>query len=225
MTKHHQESPAFELGALEKEGGLWGFRFSGGHAAMRFLYPKEEAARRARMLMFEALKGVADPGKTTRNVGKSISSARPPRKLRHWVHTLLEEGALDSLPGKIIEGFLVALIVANVAAVAFETIPAIDAQFRAALLFFERASLLVFTLEYVLRVWSCIDDPRVAVKGAVKGRMLFALRPLMIVDFLAFAPSVLGLFFGFDLRVLRVFRLFRLLKLARYATEKGQHCR
>lgn len=39
----------------------------------------------------------------------------------------------------------------------------------------------------------------------------------MIVDFLAFAPSIMGFFFGIDLRVLRIFRLFRLLKLARYS--------
>jgi voltage-gated potassium channel len=37
------------------------------------------------------------------------------------------------------------------------------------------------------------------------------------VDFLAFAPSYLGVFLGIDLRVLRIFRLFRLLKLARYS--------
>jgi voltage-gated potassium channel len=134
-----------------------------------------------------------------------------------WTHTLLEEGQPDSVAGRLIETLLIALIVANVAAVALETIPSIDSRFATLFFAFEEFSLVAYTLEYIARIWSATEDPRIAARGAWRGRISFALRPLMMVDFLAFAPSIFGLFFGIDLRVLRIFRLFRLLKLARYS--------
>ena len=137
--------------------------------------------------------------------------------LRQWTHTVLEEGQVDSLIGTIIEALLVLLIIANVAAVALETIPSMYGRFRGAFSAFEQFSLFAYGLEYILRVWSSVEDPRIAVRGPLNGRAAFALRPLMLVDFMAFAPSILGLFLGFDFRVLRIFRLFRLLKLARYS--------
>lgn len=137
--------------------------------------------------------------------------------LRQWTHTILEEGQVDSRAGLVIEVLLVALIVANVAAVALETIPSVYGKFGSLFSAFEKFSLLAYGLEYLARLWSSVEDPRIAVRGPSQGRMLFALRPLMVIDFLAFAPSILGLFLGFDFRVLRIFRLFRLLKLARYS--------
>lgn len=136
---------------------------------------------------------------------------------RQWIHTLLEEGQPDSIPGRLIEAMLIALIVANVTAVALETIPSIYARFASWFSIFEVFSLAAYGIEYAARLWSAIEDPRIAARGRWRGRLFFALRPLMIVDFLAFAPSIFGLFFGVDLRVLRIFRLFRLLKLARYS--------
>src|SRR5690242_111833 len=72
-------------------------------------------------------------------------------------------------------------------------------------------------LKYVLRIWTSVEDPaRWRARPRLR-RVAFALRPLMIVYFLAFAPSDLGFVFGIDLRVLRIFRLFRPLRLARYS--------
>lgn len=145
--------------------------------------------------------------------------AFPPERatLRQWTHTVLEEGQSDSRAGLVIELLLVALIVANVIAVALETIPSVYGKFGPLFTGFEKMSLVAYGLEYLARVWSSVEDPRIAVRGAWHGRTMFVLRPLMVIDFLAFAPSILGLFLGFDFRVLRIFRLFRLLKLARYS--------
>lgn len=136
---------------------------------------------------------------------------------RAWVFALLEEGELTSLWSRIAETVLIGLILANVAAVALETIPSIDKHWHKLLGHFERLSVIAYTLEYAARMWCSIEDPRVAARGPIRGRLAFALRPLMIVDFLAFAPSYLRFIFPIDLRVLRIFRLFRLVKLARYS--------
>ncbi len=55
----------FELGALEHEGVLWYFTLSGPHGGISLKYRSEEGARRARMLIFEALKDVVQPGTET----------------------------------------------------------------------------------------------------------------------------------------------------------------
>lgn len=136
---------------------------------------------------------------------------------RQRIYALLEEGMMESRLGRLIETALVALIVFNVVAVALESVPSIYGRFHAAFGAFEQVSLAAFTVEYFLRLWVSVEDPRIAARGPFRGRVAFALRPLVVVDFLAFAPSYLGIFLGIDLRVLRIFRLFRLLKLARYS--------
>jgi voltage-gated potassium channel len=133
------------------------------------------------------------------------------------VFALLEEGELSSTLGRVAQTLLIALIIANVVAVALETIPSVYARWHDFFAGFEKFSIGAYTVEYILRLWSSMEDPRIAARGPVQGRISFALRPLMIIDFLAFAPSYLSLVLPVDLRVLRIFRLFRLVKLARYS--------
>ena len=142
---------------------------------------------------------------------------RPPQTFRQAAYTVLEEGQIENTGSRIVEGLLVTLIIANVAAVALETVPSIHGRFQSFFSAFEDFSIAAYTIEYVTRLWSSIEDPRISARGPVKGRLAFALRPLMIVDFLAFAPSYLAFLLPVDLRVLRIFRLLRLVKLARYS--------
>jgi len=139
------------------------------------------------------------------------------RTFRQAAYTVLEEGQIETTGSRIIEGILVGLILANVAAVALESVPSIYHRYQGFFRSFELVSIAAYTIEYVARVWSSLEDPRIAVRGPVRGRLAFALRPLMIVDFLAFAPSYLAFLLPVDLRVLRIFRLLRLVKLARYS--------
>jgi voltage-gated potassium channel len=144
-------------------------------------------------------------------------SADLPQTFRQAAYTVLEEGQMETPGSRIVEGLLVCLIIANVAAVALETVPFIAHRYQGFFRAFENLSIAAYTIEYVTRVWCSIEDPRIAARGPVQGRLTFALRPLMIVDFLAFAPSYLAFLLPVDLRVLRIFRLLRLVKLARYS--------
>jgi voltage-gated potassium channel len=151
----------------------------------------------------------------------TLPEARPlgtrPSRLRAAAFTLLEEGELTSILGRVAQGLLITLIIANVVAVALETIPSVYARWHVFFSDFEKFSIGAYTVEYIVRMWSSVEDPRIAARGSINGRISFALRPLMIVDFFAFAPSYLSLLFPVDLRILRIFRLFRLVKLARYS--------
>jgi len=155
---------------------------------------------------------------TLTNLGRARPACHPPpQTFRQAAYTVLEEGQMETIGSRIVEGLLVSLIIANVAAVALETVPTIAAQYQRFFRAFEYFSIGAYTIEYVTRVWSSIEDPRIAARGPVQGRLTFALRPLMIVDFLAFAPGYLAFLLPVDLRVLRIFRLLRLVKLARYS--------
>lgn len=78
--------------------------------------------------------------------------------------------------------------------------------------------MVIFTIEYILRIWSCTVNA--SFKNLILGRIRFALTPLMIVDLLAILPFYLPMIISLDLRFLRVLRLiriFRMFKLTRYS--------
>jgi voltage-gated potassium channel len=122
--------------------------------------------------------------------------------------------------GYVTDWFIMLLIISNVSAVILSTVDAIYEPYTWFFRTFEIFSLTVFTIEYVARVWSAVEDDEYS--GVVVGRLRFASRPLLIIDFLAIAPFYIAFTgIGLDLRflrALRLIRLFRLLKLARYST-------
>ncbi|MCZ7556284.1 MAG: ion transporter [Bacteroidia bacterium] len=114
--------------------------------------------------------------------------------------------------------FLMTLISLNVVAVVLETVPELGRSYAAAFRWFETFSVIVFTVEYIIRIAVCTENP--LFKGALRGRLRFALTPFAIIDLLAILPSLLPLFFALDLRILRILRIFRflrVLKLGRYS--------
>lgn len=120
--------------------------------------------------------------------------------------------------GYVFDWFIMCLIAANVLAITLETVDSVADPLGGILRDFELFSVLVFTLEYLARIWSAVEDP--TYRGPITGRLRFAARPLVLVDLAAVAPFYLGLVgVGADLRFLRALRLvriFRLFKLARY---------
>ena len=138
--------------------------------------------------------------------------------VRLWTYELFAP-KLGGRLGLWTDWFIIGLIAVNVVAVMLETVEWIDAAYGTQLYWFEVFSVAIFTVEYLGRIWSAIDDPDYT--GIISGRVKFATRPLQIVDFLAILPFYLMLA-GVQLdlrflRVLRMVRLIRLLKLARYS--------
>lgn len=118
---------------------------------------------------------------------------------------------------RAVAALITVLIALNVLAVVLETVPSLHARYGGAFYAFEVFSVAVFTVEYVLRLWTCALDPRFA--GPVTGRLRFAVTPMAVVDLMAVAPFYLPMVSA-DLRFLRATRLFRLLrvlKLGRYS--------
>ncbi len=112
---------------------------------------------------------------------------------------------------------MIVLIALNVAALMLETVESIGGPHAVAFYWFEQVSLGVFTIEYLLRLWSAPAVERFAVGR--RPRLACAASPMMLVDLAAILPGLLP-FVGFDgraLRTLRLMRVFRVLKMARYS--------
>lgn len=111
---------------------------------------------------------------------------------------------------------ILTLISLNVLACILGTVQSIQERWNSFLNVFEIISVVIFTLEYSARFWSCTADYRF--RDNIRGRIRHAFRVMSIVDFLAILPFYLP-FLGVDfrsLRVLRLFRIFRIAKAGRY---------
>jgi voltage-gated potassium channel len=148
------------------------------------------------------------------SVGAQADSESGRARTRAWVNRKLNPGDDDS---KAVDTFIIGLIGINVLLVIIETEPASVAwapHFEVA----EAVSTLIFSVEYVLRLWIAPLDPRYRHK--VYGRLRYAGSPMAMVDFVAIAPFFLVFVENLDLRIaraIRLMRLVRILKMGRYA--------
>jgi voltage-gated potassium channel len=129
------------------------------------------------------------------------------------VHVLLHPELGDTKWDKILNAFIIILIILNVAAVMLETVPYIYEPHKEFFDTFDLISVIIFTIEYVLRVWSSNHDPRYS--HSLHGRIRYMLSTDALIDLLAILPFFVHVIVGFDLRVLRIFRLLRFLRLFR----------
>jgi voltage-gated potassium channel len=137
---------------------------------------------------------------------------------RRWrLHEILEVGSISDRASVLFDTFIVVLIITNVIVFAASTVADLDAVYGNWFELFNLASVMIFTLEYLARLWICIDLPPLRHMVPWKARLKFAMTPLLIIDLLAILPFYLGNLVGVDLRVLRVLRLLRFLKIARYS--------
>jgi hypothetical protein len=134
---------------------------------------------------------------------------------RAAVFSTLFEVDGKSRVAKQLDSFITWLIIANLLALVIEHIPTLYATHEASFGLFDRISIYIFTLEYVLRLFAAGGDPRY--QGKRFASLRFAVTPFALIDILVIAPYWLHLLgiLDLDLRVLRALRLLRLLKLLR----------
>jgi voltage-gated potassium channel len=141
-----------------------------------------------------------------------------PSTRRQRAHEILDISLPHDKVGRFIDGCLIILIALNVAAVIFETLPGLGQGWRELFFWFEVFSIIIFSVEYVLRVWSAVDDDEIDYRHPILGRLRYMLSPMALIDLFVILPFYLGFFFQFDLRFLRVLRLLRIFKLTRYSS-------
>ena len=134
-------------------------------------------------------------------------------KLKHTLYHIMERD--DHVVGRLVDVALLLLISLNVVVVILETVPSLARAHGTLFYLIDLVSVVVFTIEYLLRLWVCTADS--AFEGPIVGRLKYVLTPMALIDLVAILPFYLPFFFTFELRMLRLIRLLRLLKVVRYS--------
>ncbi len=138
------------------------------------------------------------------------------KKVQKRTFDIIEKAKDDDIPSVVFDSFIMILISLNVVSVFVETFQISD-QLIIILKKFELFSIIVFTIEYLLRVWTapCMYPD----KNSIVARVRFIFSFMAVVDLLAIIPFYIPFIISIDLRILRALRLLRLarlLKLNRY---------
>ncbi len=140
-------------------------------------------------------------------------------KIQKRTSQLLSKGNVADKPSQYVDMILFILIVLNIAAVCLESVKHIGNEYKVAFNAFEFFSVVIFSIEYVLRIWSAPARNDLGNSTNILKRMKYIFSFTGLIDFLAIIPSILPYFFGgLDLRWLRVLRLLRLLKISNYSS-------
>ena len=135
-------------------------------------------------------------------------------KTKKTVHGLLHPEIVgDGNWDKVINTFIIVLIILNVTAVMLETVPTLHPRYDDFFYYFELVSVIIFTVEYILRVWSSNHDPKY--RHSIHGRLRYMVTPGALIDMLAILPFYVSIIIGLDLRMLRMLRLLRFFRLFR----------
>ncbi|HSG31872.1 MAG TPA: ion transporter [Thermodesulfobacteriota bacterium] len=129
---------------------------------------------------------------------------------RFKLHEIIFEA--DTFLGKIFDIVLISCIVLSVIFVMLDSVRSFREQYGNLLYLAEWFFTIVFTIEYVLRLY-CVGN-----------RIKYAISFFGIVDLLAIVPTYLSLLlpgsqYFLVVRLLRILRIFRVLKLAHYVGE------
>ncbi|GHV96771.1 hypothetical protein AGMMS50293_30910 [Spirochaetia bacterium] len=136
--------------------------------------------------------------------------------IRYRFYEIIENTRDNDLIGAVVNKVIIVLICLNIISIIAESFDNLNSNVLFILRIFEYLSVAVFTLEYLVRLWTAPDRFPAAKHPYLK----YIFSPMAILDMLAIAPFYLPLLIRFDLRFLRVLRLFRLLrvfKLNRYS--------
>jgi voltage-gated potassium channel len=131
---------------------------------------------------------------------------------RNRIHIIIE--GTDTRLGKLFDIVLLIAIVVSVAVVMLDSVLYMRLQYGTIFFYAEWFFTILFTMEYLLRLFSAPN------------RFRYVFSFFGVVDLLSVLPSYLSLFFGgiqylIVVRVLRILRIFRVLKLKSYMQQAG----
>lgn len=137
--------------------------------------------------------------------------------IKEKVYQLVEKGKHDSRVNLIFDYFIMTLILLNVIAIVLESIPEVYDGLKTFLKVFEVLSVIIFSAEYLLRLYvSSMTHPS---NNKLISALKFVFSFYGLIDLLAILPFFLPFLIRIDLRFLRILRLvrfMRVLKINRY---------
>lgn len=138
------------------------------------------------------------------------------KKTKKRVFEIIQASTEHDLTSKIFDICLIVLVLINVCLVIADTFNLPD-KVRTVSYYIEVISVIIFTIEYFLRIWTA--DLLYPKNNWFVAKIKYIFSFLAIIDLLAILPFYLPFLITIDLRVLRmlrIIRLFRVFKINRY---------
>ena len=148
--------------------------------------------------------------------------------LRLFLYDALHSPVAHSTFASVLNFILITLIISSVVVLSLETVDSLYNPYQSYFQIFEYVTVGMFTLEYLIRIWVCVENPIYrlhpvhpnAFLNAIGIRIKYIFSIMALVDLLAFLPFYLTLLFpamAGNLLFLRLLRMVRILKLSRYS--------
>ncbi len=143
-----------------------------------------------------------------------MNETPPKQSFRDRVHEVIFEA--DTFWGKTFDVVLLIAIVLSVLAVMMESVVSFREEHGLTLFYAEWVFTILFTIEYIARLWS-VNKP-----------LKYATSFFGIIDLLSILPAYIALFISGNIsafliiRSFRLFRVFRVFKLVRFLGEASQ---
>jgi voltage-gated potassium channel len=140
--------------------------------------------------------------------------SQPPASLRSRVNAVLNHPSWRDRITRAVNLFLLLVIIVNTLAIILDTVRSIASAYSRVLDLIVFISILIFAVEYLLRIWSYSDAPTLWKRNVERFR--YACSIFMIIDLVAIAALFIPIFFPRDFRLLRTVRILSVFKLGRY---------
>lgn len=130
-------------------------------------------------------------------------------RIKEKVFRVIEKSQGNTIANRACELFLIALILLNITSVVISSFKGLPPQITVFLYRFEVFSVVIFSIEYLLRLWT--SD--LLYPDSKHPRLKYVFSIMAIIDLLAITPFYLPFLITCDLRFIRMLRLFRLLRI------------
>ena len=136
-------------------------------------------------------------------------------QVKNRVHVILDDPTPGDRNAFRIQWFLALVVLLNAVAIVLATVPSLDRQFRFLFGPLMNTCLLIFAIEYLLRIWSCTSSQNL--KGIIGDRFRYAMHLYLIIDLISILPIFFPILLHRNLTLLRTIRLLSIFKLGRYS--------
>lgn len=132
------------------------------------------------------------------------------KNIKNRIYNIIRDDSEKGVLGKTFDAIIIFLIIVNIVMVIAETFT-LPATLKTIFNYIEIVSIVVFTIEYLLRVYT--SDLLYNNISPFKARVKYVFSFMAIIDLLAIVPFYLPFIIPIDLRILRILRMFRLLRV------------
>ena len=137
-------------------------------------------------------------------------------RFKRKVFDVIQPAGQGNIPSRIFDLFIIVLILISIASIFIATFK-ISPTMRRILFQTERISVICFSVEYLLRIWTA--DLLYPDLPAHRARMKYVTSGMAVIDLVAILPFYLPMFLPINLtsiRAIRLVRMLRIFKLNRY---------